>query len=99
MIRKGQPLKFKRSGSISERVFKAIEQGATTKRQIVVDTSLPWQRVTTAVQALTFTANIVCIREDRITRYYVAGMEPISQNTADFNALMQSFYGAANNEK
>lgn len=57
MLKKGQRIKFSRPNSLMGRVYQAVQDGHTSKMRIVVATSLPFQRVTTALYALTFSGN------------------------------------------
>jgi hypothetical protein len=76
MLKKGKLTTFVKSGSNMERVFIAVQDGHTSKMRIVVATSLPFQKVSTALYALTFSGNLVAKKEGRVFRYSIPQEDP-----------------------
>jgi hypothetical protein len=91
MIRKGKAIKFRKSGTIMERVYQAVLDGNTAKMRIVVATSLPYQKVSTALYALTFCGNLVAVREGKVFRYSLPG-DNTTLSAQNFNELQRIFY-------
>lgn len=100
MLRKGQPIKFKRSGTNSERVYQAILAGNTTKHRIVIATSLPFQKVSTALNALVFSGNVQISTDGRLYRYALPGVEQITEASVSLIEASKAFFFGTNiNEK
>lgn len=99
MLKKGHPIKFSRPSSLMDRVFKAVQDGHTSKMRIVVATSLPFQRVTTALYALTFSGNLVMTKEGRTSRYSLPNEQKESKITTEcINELQRIFYAGTTQE-
>ena len=94
MLKKGQPVKFRRPMSLMERVYRAVQDGHTSKMRIVVATSLPFQRVTTALYALTFSGNLVMRKENRTSRYSLPELNQSTISTECVNELQRIFYAS-----
>lgn len=98
MLKKGQPVKFSRPMSTMERVYRAVQDGHTSKMRIVVATSLPFQRVTTALYALTFSGNLVMRKENRTSRYSLPELNQSTISTECVNELQRIFYASTTKE-
>jgi hypothetical protein len=97
MLKKGRPIKFRKPGSIMERVYRAVADGHTAKMRIVVATSLSYQTVSTALYALTYCGNLVSVKEGRTFRYRLPETKP-EITTKNIIELQRIFYAGTTEE-
>ena len=97
MLRKNQPIKFVRYGSVMARVFQAVRDGRSSKTSIVAATRLPYKKVTAALYALTFAGNLIPVPGKRSNSYKLPDQQG-PMTTVNIPDLQRSFYAAPTEE-
>ena len=92
MLKKGVPVKFTKHDSLMKRVFEAIEGGESTITRISLVTRLPFVQVRRACHFLSFSGNVVAVRERwRFVRYYTPEGLPKDSDSMGLDEVMQLF--------
>lgn len=100
MLKKGQPIAFKRDDTLMKRVFEAIQAGESTITRIALVTRLPHVQVRRSVHYLSYTGNIKAVRiKWRFCRYYVPEAVPTESEAMSIGDVMKLFNKAGRDEE
>jgi hypothetical protein len=77
MLKKNQPVKFKREGSVMETVYNLVRDGADSKQMVIVKSKLKPNQVAAALTNLCFTGMIESdLNNPAGIRYYLPNAKP-----------------------